>query len=227
MIFEVVKADLVQRLLELRAHLALLSGMEPDNPLEALSLEAKILNGLSYVMAYALIEKTANEVIRRLLESIDSKAVSNVHLTLTVNSVALHPKFKGLRESSTNLLVKANDIFACVRSSEKPRIDSTCLSPYMQNVDGNTFDALFAAFGIKGVRITPRLRTTLAEIRDKRNSVAHGREPVTVVGERFRSPVLTGKALEISDFLHEFIDAVESYHSNFKYIKSRNREAYR
>lgn len=223
-----VVRDITQKhLTETRAHLAHIATLEPVSILTELPLEAKILNGLYYVQLYSALERTVNEVAQRTLSSISAVSIQNNHVQSSFCVVSLFAEMMSLRDSrNRNLVVKATDMFSRQTNRDAARINETCLSQFLQNIWMKTIDELFDAFGIQRLNLSPRIRTTVDEITENRNKIAHGRENASIIGERHRSPVLREKTDQVEALLYSIIDTFENFYIRKGFIKPVVRNKY-
>lgn len=214
-------------LTETRACLAHVVSLEPIDIQAPVPLEGKILNGLYYVQLYSAIERTVNEVVQRTLSHINAVGIQNDHAQTSFCTVTLFAEMMSIRDSaSRSFLEKASNVFARQADQSRARINETCLSLFLQNIRMKTLDELSDAFGIQRLNIDPRIRTTLNEIADNRNKVAHGRESASIVGERHRSAVLREKTDQIETLLYTLIDAFEAFYIQKSFIKTTNQGGY-
>lgn len=222
-----VRAITQLHLTETRAFLAHVASLEPVDIQSAVPLEGKILNGLYYVQLYSAIERTVNEVVQRTLAHIDAVGIQNNHAQTSFCTVTLFAEMMSIRDSGNrSFLVKASSVFAHQADHNRARINETCLSFFLQNIWIKTLDELFDAFGIQRMNIEPRIKTTLNEITDNRNKIAHGRESASAIGERHRSAVLRDKTDQIETLLYTLIDAFEAFYLQKAFIKAADQSRY-
>lgn len=223
----VVRTIAQRHLAETRAHLAHIESLEPQSPQVAMPLEAKVLNGLYYVQLYSALERTVNEAVQRSFSCINSTGLLNNHINLSFCTVSLFAELMSIRDSGPlNFITKSTNLFREQSASTQAAIKDTCLAKFLQNIWMKTFDELFDALGIQRLQIDPRVRTTVDEITDNRNKIAHGRENASVVGERHRSTVLRDKTNQIEGLLYSVIDALEQFCNHKVFIKPEVRDQY-
>jgi hypothetical protein len=227
MSFLIVRHGARSRFAETQVFLNHLTAIEPNDPTTPDSLEFKIMKGLFHVQLYSALEKTVNEIIENTLTYIRAAGVKNIHYAIPFNTISLVDKLKSFKDSGhNNFFNKAIEIFEELTSRNVGPINESAFSNNLQNVWTKTIDEVIKSFGIKGFRIDRRTRTTIDELVEKRNAVAHGRESAAVVGERFRTDVLRRKSQLIVDFAFELIDLFEDYYSNKGFLKGNAKKHY-
>jgi hypothetical protein len=227
MSFQIVRNGARSRFAETQVFLNHLTAIEPNDPTTPDSLEFKIMKGLFHVQLYSALEKTVNEIIENTLTYIGATGVKNIHYAIPFNTISLVDKLKSFKDCGyNNFFNKAIEIFEELTSQNVSSINESAFSNNLQNVWTKTIDEVIKAFGIKGFVIDPRTRTTIDELVEKRNAVAHGRESAAVVGERFRTDVLRAKSQLISDFAFQLIDLFDDYYSNKNFLKGNAKKHY-
>jgi hypothetical protein len=227
MSYTIIRNNARVRFNENLTYLNFLTAEEPNDPTIPPSLELKIMKGLFYVHLYSSLEKTLNDLIEQTLTLINSKNVKNKHYNLSFNTISLLNKLQSFKECGyRNFFSKAIEIFEALNSEQIPTLNETVFSNSLQNVWTSTIIEILQAFGINNFMVQPRIRTTIDEIVDKRNAVAHGRESASVIGERFRTDVLRTKMTVIMNFSYDLIDTFENYHDNSRYLKPQAKRIY-
>lgn len=227
MSFQIVRNGARSRFAETQVFLNHLTAIEPNDPTIPDSLEFKIMKGLFHVQLYSALEKTVNEIIENTLTYIGATGVKNIHYAIPFNTISLVDKLKSFKDCGyNNFFNKAIEIFEELSSQNVSTINESTFSNNLQNVWTKTIDEVIKAFGIKGFIIDPRTRTTIDELVEKRNAVAHGRESAAVVGERFRTDVLRAKSQLINDFAFQLIDLFDDYYSNKNFLKGNAKKHY-
>lgn len=227
MSFVTVKNKARSRFAETQVFLNHLTAIEPNDPTIPDSLEFKIMKGLFHVQLYAALEKTVNDIIENTLTYIGSAGVKNIHYAIPFNTISLVDKLKSFKDCGyNNFFSRAVEIFSELTSENVTTISDTTFSNNLQNVWTKTIEEIIRTFGIKGFTIDPRTKTTIDELVEKRNAVAHGRESAAVVGERFRTDVLRAKSQLINDFSIELIELFEEYYSSKRFLKSSAKKHY-
>lgn len=228
MSFTIVRNSARNRFNENYLYLNYLTSLEPNNnPLEPVTLEVKIMKGLFQVHLYSSLEKTVNELIEKTLVYISQNKVQNIHYSLPFNTIALVHRLKSFKNCGyKNFFDKAIDIFAAMNDTDISQIDETVFSTSLQNIWTNTIIEVTKCFGINDFNIPAQVRTTIDELVEKRNAVAHGRETASVVGERFRVDVMRKKMNTIANFAYELIDTFEEYYTNKDFLKSEAKFQY-
>ena len=204
-----------------------ITSLEPRVLTDPVPLEINIMKGLFHVHLYSSLEKTINDLIENTLLHISATSVKNIHYKISFNSISQVDKLKSFKDTGyNNFFNKALEIFDEISSSNISNINETIFSTSLQNVWTKTIEEIIKSFGIKGFEITPNIRATIDELVGKRNSVAHGRESASLIGERFRSNVLRSKMEIIINFCNELIDLFENYYSNKEFLRGTAKKHY-
>ena len=77
----------------------------------------------------------------------------------------------------------------------------------------------FNSFGISSFVVEPRVRTTIDELVENRNKVAHGRESALVVGERHRSKILRDKFSIVTSLIDSVIAHLEAFYNTRAFLR--------
>ncbi len=227
MSYAIIKNRARARFSENLTYLNHLTAIEPNDPTIPASLELKIMKGLFYVHLYSSLEKTINDLLENTIIYINSENIKNKHYNIPFNTISLLDKLRSFKDCGyKNFFLKAIEIFEELSGENIPVLNETAFSNRLQNVWTKTIIEMLQAFGINNYTIDPRTRTTIDEIVDKRNAVAHGRESASTIGERFRTDVLRVKTTVVTTFSYDLIDTFESYHTSKKYLKPQARRFY-
>jgi hypothetical protein len=225
--FSSVKERTRERFTEVQIYLNFINTLEPREPMEPASLEVRVMKGLFYVHLYAALEKSVNDVVETFLSLIASKNIKNNHFTAPMLSIALADQIKSLKDTSHSKLInKSVDIFVEAASANVVHINETVLSRSLQNIWMKTINEAFESLCISPLLFSSHEKTTVDEVVDKRNAVAHGRDSAASVGERYRVPVLREKMETISVVTNKIIDSIEEHCLEKKYIKPTVRRHY-
>jgi hypothetical protein len=227
MILESIRAKSSNRFTEVLAYLNFITSLEPQDPRDSDPMEVKILRGLFYVHLYAALEKTVNDLIQQILLLIESDQPKNKHLILPFNVISMYRNWMSLRDVGFDkCFTKAFDLFCGVESEEIADISETIFSYRLQNVWAETLDEVLSAFGVEDFIITPRDRTAINEVVEKRNAVAHGRESAVDIGERFRSDRLRERLFTVETVCSALIDHMQLFFEGKKFIRQNDRTTY-
>ena len=227
MSFVSVQNNAQSRLNENLQFLNFITTQEPTDPQDATPLEVNVMKGLFYVHLYASFEKTINELIEQTIILIDSKAIKVRHFNESFHTVALVDKLKSFKNCShKSFFSKAHEILYETSAVNVVTLSETTFSNSLQNVWFETIVEISKCFGISAIPITPRIRTTINELVEKRNAVAHGREKASDVGSRFRTNILRMKMNEISNFIYSLIALYDNYYTRKNYLKTGSKRLY-
>lgn len=228
MSFEGLKRRTSERFNEVQVLLNFINSSEPRTPSEPVSLEVKIMKGLFYVHLYAAFEKSIKDIVETALLLISSKSIKNNHFAPALLSLVLSDKIKSLKDSGySKLFIKSAEIFKESTSNNVVPINETIFSGQLQNAWVKTILEISEILGMEEVCFEPRIKTTIDEIVDKRNAVAHGRDSAAFIGERHRANILREKMELISSAIQQFINEVEQHCDRRRYIKPALRRHYK
>lgn len=227
MTFVNVRNNTRMRFTEVQVYLSYLGTLEPPTPAVPDPLELRIMKGLFYVHLYAALEKTVNEVIENTLLYIGSNGVTHLHYANSFSPISLVDRLQAFKDCGfKNFLEKAMEIFATMESTNVATINQSAFSSKLQNIWMKTIDEVILAFGIKAFSVEPAVRTTINELVEKRNAVAHGRESASLVGSGFRAAALRGRMNNVSTFANNFVDAFERYYNDKGFLKPHAKRRY-
>lgn len=227
MSYEGVRALSRERLMEVQQLLNHIVFLEPDDAIIPHPSEVKILRGFFYVHLYAALEKSINEAVQLTLRLIASHNIPARHYELSFGSVFTRGRLQAFKSCSfKSYNENALSIFSCLDSSDTMKIDEAQFSDTLMNVWTNSILEVFKSFGIIGFEVEPRVRTTIDELVENRNKVAHGRESALVVGERHRSNILRDKYSITTSFIDAVIISLEGFYNSRSFLKESERHAY-
>lgn len=216
-----------ERLAEVQQLLNHIVMLEPDDVAIPHGSEVKILRGFFYVHLYAALEKSVNEAVQATLRLVASHGAPANHYALSFGGVSVHGRLQAFKTCSYKTFNEnAFSIFSCLQSSDILKIDDSQFSGVLQNVWTNSVLEVFDSLGIVGFNVGPRERTTIDELVENRNKVAHGRESALVVGERHRSTVLRDKFSIVANFIDSVTDALEVFYQGRNFIRVDERSSY-
>lgn len=218
--FEGVRSLSRERLAEVQQLLNHIVSLEPDEVAAPHSAEVKILRGFFYVHLYAALEKSINETVQLTLRLISSHNTPAKDYQLSFASVAARGRLQAFRACSYKTYNEnATLIFSCLESTEKAIIDEFQFTDVLMNVWTNSILEVFNSFGIESFKIDPRTRTTVDELVENRNKVAHGRESALSVGERHRSAILRDKFTIITTLIDSVTLHLESFYNSRAFLR--------
>ncbi len=227
MSFEGVKGLSRERLAEVQQLLNHIVSLEPDNTILPHPAEVKILRGFFYVHLYAALEKSINEAVQVTLRLIASHNIPGQHYELGFGSIAARGRLQAFKSCShKNYITSAHSIFLCMETHEVLKIDESQFSDVLMNVWAKSISEVFSSFGISDFVVEPRVRTTIDELVENRNKVAHGRESALIVGERHRSDVLRDKLSITTSLIDLVIARLEKFYISRAFLRDSERNFY-
>jgi hypothetical protein len=212
------------RFTEVQVFLNFIQGHETKSTSSPDTLEIKTARGLFYVHLYSAWEKTINETVELSLASISSTNLPYNHFIVPFGSISLNNLIKSLAGTSKNTLKKSNEIFTKLISKDACTVNETSLAT--SNLWLKQLNEIRIAFGMKTISRDLSILTTLDEIVEKRNAVAHGRENASAVGSTLKAATLQTKLDIVSTLAYEQLSEFEDYITNKKYIKPHYKKLY-
>jgi hypothetical protein len=188
----------------------------------------KIQKGLYFVHLYSAFEKSLNEIVERCLLYIESKGVTHQHYALPFNSIALDANLMSLKAAGKDRMMECSiSLFATMGGNSHTRINEVMFGAKLQNVWFDTLKQTIECFGARNIPDpTGTLKTSIDEVVDKRNAVAHGRIPADRVGERQSCETLQVRTSAVQTTLNLVIDSFEQYLANREFIAPQFTENY-
>lgn len=223
--FSIIKSNSRERFNEVYINLSYIEYIEPKDEQPP---HVKILRGLYYVHLYSALEKVVNETIEQTITIIKSKKIENRHYKTAFNVISLNSKMQSFKECGyKDYFLKSSEIFNSLFSNDIFEISDTIFSQNLQNVWFKTISEIIKSFGAKPLELHPRVISTVNEIVDRRNAVAHGRETPISVGERFRCKALRSKTQEIQLVADLFIATFEAYIIENEFVVEEEKIRYK
>jgi len=218
----------VERVDESRKILSLIKKLESTSPLEPDEREVVILRGMFYVCLYSVLEFTLQNVVQYACQLISDKYIPLSCLSNSFHSVALDSEFKSNRDvNEKKVIAKRLELLEKKTSSEVRSIDSALLSMYLQSVDSKVIRLVFRCFCIApDFSAVNRELLYVTEVKDKRNSVSHGRESAYLVGKSTRFADLQIRFDAIQTIINFIIDKFEISLKNKDYIAPEFQDRY-
>jgi|SRR5471030_1701919 len=226
MSYEGAKQLARERLTEVQLLLNHIASLEPKDATTPHPSEVKILRGFFYVHLYAALEKSINEAVQLTLRLIANHNAPGKHYQLNFGSIAARGKLQSFKSCShKHYHDNALAIFTMLNSTETTNIDETQFSDTLMNVWMKSIIEVLDSFGID-LSVDPRTRTTINELVENRNKVAHGRESALAVGERHRSNILREKFTITTSLIDAVTNKLETFYSSRSFIKASERGLY-
>lgn len=223
--FEAEQVSFAERMLEVRALHQTITELESSNPLQPDPTRAVILRGLFYVLLYGGFEFAVNQIVSATLREISSAAVDISKLQQPFFALALHPQLTSIESGMNQAKWKRRIKLFEAQSQIKPCvIDDTVLSMYLQNIDRESLEQIFACFGIRTPVVpTPRYFGYLDELVEKRRAVSHGRSGAEEVGRAYRSAELLQRLDAVVDVVAHLESTFTTYVTRRLYVAVAHR----
>jgi hypothetical protein len=216
--------DRFNEVLQLLNHI---STLEPTSPLVPATIETKIMRGLFYVHLYAAFEKSINDLVSSILLSISSFNVLHFHFTPQFNIIAARNILISFKDTSyKNYIPKGIELIEKLICRDVANFNETAFLKELQNVWYKTVMEVRNAFGMPTRPQESRVSTTVDEIVNNRNAIAHGRLSPVLVGSSQGSIILRQKMTILQNFNDSIVDEFEAYFLAKKFIKPTVRRLY-
>ena len=178
------------RLAQASALLALIHSSDGDvNPTESV----KVQKGVFFVLLYAALEFTVTSVVSEFLAVIKKEGKKNSEFKIYYLGVTLHSEFKSLMSAGEKTVwQKKMSLIDKIYSEAPATIDESVFPANGSNIAYDQLEYLWKVFHLPGPILPEGVEVYhLTELRDHRNSIAHGREVSSSIGRRFTSDALT------------------------------------
>ncbi|MGV2448606.1 UNVERIFIED_CONTAM: MAE_28990/MAE_18760 family HEPN-like nuclease [Ralstonia mannitolilytica] len=226
--YRTLKSDVLARFTEANNLLNIIKANEKSLTPPAIEpIDHKILKGLFYIILYASIEFSFEQICLKTLALIKSKNILYNHFETKFLTIAMSSSLQSVRDCNSKFFLdKASDLFLLVDSNDVSNINETFINKYLQNIWGKSFNQLTKTFGVTSFPITPREISIFDEIVNNRNIVAHGRELAQSIGSSPKYSDFKSKYDTVFDTIDRYIIHFETYYNNKEFIKSANRAIY-
>lgn len=146
----------------------------------------KSLRGLLLVAIYSAMERGVNAYVEEALAVATSHASVVKDCIPEVQAIFHYPRIQSLRDCSyDNSFSKSIELFSMLKQDLEFSVASNPFSARLQNVDGSTMEQCCKLLGVPNFSIGVMEKGRLNNLRERRNSVSHGRESSVQVGGRF------------------------------------------
>ena len=182
---------------------------------------AKVQKGIFFVLLYASLEFTVTSVVSEFLAAINKEEKRNSELKMYYLGITLHPEFKSLMMAGDKTVWQKRISLIDKLFSETPTaIDESVFPSNGSNIAYDQLEHLWKVFDLPG-RILPSGVEVyhLTELRDHRNSIAHGREVCSSIGRRFTSEALAVRLGLIELLCGHILNAFEEAFKNNLYLR--------
>ncbi|WP_151994574.1 MAE_28990/MAE_18760 family HEPN-like nuclease [Buttiauxella massiliensis] len=176
---------------------------------------ARMQKGVFFVQLYAAIEFTVTNSFSTFLELIAAQPLAPKHYEPALLSVLLDSKFKALLASSKkHIWRKKYDLLNHAFGENVCEVDTNIFPGAGMNISIAEIKDMWFFLGLdcdplpEGV--FPQL---LAEIKEHRNAIAHGRECAHEIGARFTLEQLKKKHTDVELLCHYIISTINSHYS--------------
>ncbi len=218
--FATAEEEMRERLTEAAAMLNHLRATAPPamTPLDEIQ---KAQRGLWLVVIYAAFERGTNAIVEAALEEISNHGPSSIQAVAPLHAIFHFPRIQSVKDCGYSSVFESSiSLFEGSLSNLPMKVTDNPLAKYLQNVDGKTLEWACSLFGAVPYSVTGANRGRLATLRERRNAVAHGREPASQVGEPYTLDELQ-KVYDAADAeLLRFKLHMETYCNSRSYIRA-------
>ena len=143
--------------------------------------------GLFFVHLYSVLEFTVTATVRETILAINKVALAHADIQPLLLSLALDNHCESLAAVGRNKSwQKRWELFRQIKSPEPLAINDNILPTDGSNIQYQQLESIWTTFCIREPVLPDiKLKGRLAEVVEKRNAIAHGREAAGTVGGRF------------------------------------------
>lgn len=179
---------------------------------------ARMQKGMFFVQLYAAIEFTVTNSFSNFLELIAARPLAPKYYEPALLSILLDSKFKALLTSTKkNIWRKKFELLNNAFGENVCEVDPNVFPGMGMNISIEEIKNMWFFLGIECEILPGGVHPPLlAEIKEHRNSIAHGRECAHEIGGRFTLEQLRRKHTDIELLCHYIISTVaDHYTTNF------------
>lgn len=188
-----------------------------------------VLRGLMYVSLYGVIEYAVTHGTQSFIGHLCSLKINTAHLESVLHSIALDSQLNSARDAGEKKKWETRRaIFSGLESMAACSIPDTVFGAFLHNVYPKTVLEIFSCLGIK----KPATATEsdigyFQEITEKRNAVAHGREPASGVCMGLSVLDMEVRLNVTYKICSYFLDALEEHAFGLRFVRPQYRATYR
>jgi len=168
--------------------LSLLNHIRSNSPVDFTPLDSlqKTMRGLWIVSLYAAFERSANAIVEAAIAEIAAHGAPSINFAPSIQGIIHYAKVQAVKDCGQGTVFDKSALLFSAAFSGAP-VDNfeNPLAERMMNVDGKTLKWLAGLFGAGSFEVEGADLGRLGALRERRNAVAHGREPASNVGERY------------------------------------------
>lgn len=223
--FEAEQMTFAARMQEVRGLHQTITELESSDPLQPDPTRVVILRGLFYVLLYGGFEFAVNQIVSATLREISGAAVDTSKLQQSFFVLALHPQLTAIESGANQAKWKRRiKLFETQVQIGPCVIDDAMLSMYLQNINRDSLEQVFACFGIS-TPVVPSSRHLgyIDELVEKRRAVSHGRSGAEEVGRAYRSAELLQRLDAVLDVVAHLKNTFTIYVSQRMYLAALHR----
>lgn len=215
--FETAELEVRERFAEANSLLNYLRTISPP-PLHPADANIKALRGLWLVSMYAAIERSVNIITDTAIAVISSNNVISKNCFPSLHSIFHFDKVMSINDCGKGKIFdKSSMLFEASLSTKVLFLKENPLSESLQNVDAGTISWVLRLFGAPDITPSSASSGRINALRERRNSVAHGRESASKVGERYTLEELSNIYKAADEIVLQFFYNLKEYCDDKKY----------
>jgi hypothetical protein len=188
-----------------------LTGKNVSLPIDAELI--KIIKANGFILLYNLIEATVRNSITAVINSISAEKVTYKKVTDEIRQLWVKQEFKSTNDIGS-VRGKVHEVMSNVLNDTLFELRSDCVT-ISGNIDAQEIRNISKQLGC----IEPKNGSTLVQIKNKRNQLAHGEKTFAEIGKDFTVKDLITFKDETSMFIESVIANVEQFINNKGYLR--------
>ena len=181
----------------------------------------KVQKGIFFVLLYAALEFTVKSVVSEFLMAIKGEAKRNCDFQIYYLGITLNSEFKSLLMAGDKTVwQKRASLIESLHSENPAVIDESVFPTNGSNIAYDQLEYIWKVFHLPGQILPDGVEIYhLTELREHRNSIAHGREICSSIGRRFTSDALLKRFGLIELLCGHILSAFEEAFNEKLYLK--------
>jgi hypothetical protein len=177
---------------------------------------------------YAALEYCVTKTVEDYISHMCATNVRPAHLEYVLGTIALDSKLTAARDAGTkNKWITRRAIFEDLAANEPCAIPDTVFGTFLHNIWPKTLEEIFLCLGVKEPYVShPSEIGYLREIVEKRNGIAHGRTTAQEAAEGLTISDIQKRLDVVYSVCMHFLDTIEQYAQEKKFIRPRYRRNY-
>lgn len=225
--FAAVQSESSQRFAELRIFWSgiKLQAVTPPSPQPFIYLAG---SGFTVVYLYAVFEFTITRAVKQLSQLITDYNVRACDVAYPIMTLVHEPRVASVRDSGKRTRISSRlNLFLGLSNKQKAVIYDNVIVPDLQNIWVKSISDTFSVFGISGDYLSNLANgSSIAQLVNDRNAVAHGRERPETVGAAYTTADLDDLISKIETESQFIVSRFENFFEGREFIENRHRKRY-